>query len=410
MPLEMVRSLDVNTIRQDFPILKQQVEGKPLIWLDNASTTQKPQCVIDALVRFYQQDNSNVHRAIHTLGTRATEAYEGARDKVKEFLGARLASEIVFTRGTTEAINLVAHTYGRMALQPGDEIVVSAVEHHSNIVPWQMVAQAAGAILKVAPVNDRGEILLDDYAALLTSRTRIVALTHVSNALGTILPVQAMTEMAHEYGATVLLDGAQGVPHLSVNVQTLDCDFYAFSGHKLFGPMGIGGLYGKQALLEAMVPWQGGGSMIRQVTFEQTTYDDPPARFEAGTPSVADAIGLGAAIDYLNDLGMDTIEQYEQQLTRYAMNRLASIPNVQLIGTATHKVGVLSFVLSNCPVQEVGHYLAQQGIAVRAGHHCAQPTMQRYGIAATVRPSLAFYNIYTEVDTLVEVLQQCVAK
>lgn len=410
MQLEMVRSLDVNAVRRDFPILKQPVDGKRLIWLDNASTTQKPQCVIDALVKFYQQDNSNVHRAVHTLGTRATVAYEAARDKVKEFLGARLASEIVFVRGTTEAINLVAHTYGQMVLRPGDEIVVSAVEHHSNIVPWQLVAQNTGAILKVAPVSDRGEILLDDYASLLTPRTRIVALAHVSNALGTILPVQEMTQMAHEYGATVLLDGAQGVPHLPVNVQNLGCDFYAFSGHKLFGPMGIGVLYGRQALLEAMVPWQGGGSMIRQVTFEQTTYDDPPARFEAGTPNVADAIGLGVAIDYLNHLGMDTIEHYEQQLTDYAINRLASIPNVQLIGTAHHKVGVLSFVMANHLVQEIGHHLAQQGVAVRAGHHCAQPTMQRYGVTATVRPSLAFYNTYAEVDFLAETLQRYGAK
>lgn len=403
--LESEPVFDIQVIRKDFPILHQTVNGKPLIWLDNAATTQKPQSVIDALSRFYERDNSNIHRAAHTLAARATDAYEAVRETVQRFLGASSASEIIFARGTTEAINLVAQTYGRKYIRSGDEIVLSALEHHANIVPWQMLAQETGAVLKVIPVNDRGEILLEEYARLLGPRTRFVAVTQVSNALGTILPVKEITEMAHRHGARVLIDGAQGVPHLSVNVQALDCDFYVFSGHKLFAPTGIGVLYGKRELLEDMPPWQGGGNMIRSVTFEHTIYEGVPAKFEAGTPNIADAVGLGAAIDYLNRLGLVNLEQYEHKLTVYGMEQLALIPGLRLIGTAPHKVGVLSFLLGNLSVEEVGNRLAQEGIAVRAGHHCAQPTMQRYGVTGTVRPSLAFYNTFEEIDALVEVLR-----
>lgn len=403
--LESDAPFDIQVIRQDFPALQQQVHGKPLIWLDNAATTQKPQSVIDAVSRFYERDNSNIHRGAHTLAARATDAYEAARETVQRFLGAGSASEIVFLRGTTEAINLVAQTYGRQQIRMGDEIILSTLEHHANIVPWQMLAQETGAMLKVMPVTDSGEIMLEEYARLLGPRTRIVAVTHVSNALGTILPVREITEMAHRHGARVLIDGAQGVPHLPVNVQALDCDFYTFSGHKLFGPTGIGVLYGKRELLQAMPPWQGGGSMIRHVTFEHTTYEDPPAKFEAGTPNIADAIGLGAAIDYITRLGMVNLEQYERKLTEYATQRLIQIPGLRLIGTAPHKVGVLSFVFDDLSPEDVGKRLDQEGIAVRAGHHCAQPTMQRYGITGTVRPSLAFYNTCEEIDVLVDVLR-----
>ncbi|BAZ36588.1 putative selenocysteine lyase (plasmid) [Calothrix sp. NIES-4101] len=406
MQLELSELFDVSAIRKDFPLLSQQVDGKPLIWLDNASTTQKPQSVIDTVAQFYEQYNSNVHRAVHTLGVQATDAYEGAREKVQRFIGANCASEIIFVRGTTEGINLVAQTYGRKYIREGDEIVLSTLEHHSNIVPWQMLAQETGAILKVIPVSDRGEIILEEYTQILSSRTRIVSLAHVSNGLGTILPIQEMIKMAHQYGARVVIDGAQGVPHKCVNVQSLDCDFYAFSGHKMFAPLGIGVLYGKQEILEDIPPWHGGGSMIRSVSFEKTTYEAPPAKFEAGTPSIADAIALGAAIDYLTNLGMSNIAQYEQKLTYYAMEQLPQIPGLRLIGAAKDKVGVLSFVFEDIPPTEVGQLLALEGIAVRAGHHCAQPTMQRFGVTGTVRPSLAFYNTYEEIDTLVEVLRK----
>jgi len=396
---------DVQVIRKDFPILHQKVNGKPLIWLDNAATTQKPQSVIDALSYYYQRDNSNIHRAAHTLAARATDAYETAREKVQRFLGASSSSEIIFVRGTTEAINLVAQTYGRKNIRAGDEILLSTLEHHANIVPWQMLAQETGAIIKVIPVSDNGEVLLEEYTQLLGPRTRIVGITQVSNALGSILPVREMTEIAHRHGAVVLIDGAQAVSHMPVNVQELNCDFYTLSGHKLFAPTGIGVLYAKREILEDMPPWQGGGNMIRHVTFEKTIYNDPPAKFEAGTPNIADAVGLGAAIDYITRLGMSNIERYEHQLTEYAMQRLAEIPGLRLIGTAPYKVSVLSFLLNDIPVEEVGKRLAQEGIAVRAGHHCAQPTMQRYGITGTVRPSLAFYNTCEEIDTLVEVLR-----
>lgn len=403
--LESGEPFDVQAIRKDFPILHQNVNGKPLIWMDNAATTQKPQSVIDSLSRFYQRDNSNIHRGAHTLAARATDAYESAREKVQRFLGASSASEIIFVRGTTEAINLVAQTYGRKHIGQGDEILLSTLEHHANIVPWQMLAQQTGAIIKVIPVSDRGEILLEEYAQLLSPRTRLVGLTQVSNALGTVLPVREMTEVAHRHGVPVLVDGAQAVSHFPVNVQDINCDFYTLSGHKLFAPTGIGALYVKREILADLPPWQGGGSMIRSVSFEKTVYSDPPAKFEAGTPNIADAVGLGAAIDYITRLGMHNIEQYEHKLTCYATKRLAEIPGLRQIGTSPHKVSVLSFILDNIPVEQVGQRLAQEGIAVRAGHHCAQPTMQRYGLTGTVRPSLAFYNTCAEIDTLIEVLQ-----
>ncbi|CAD5979084.1 putative cysteine desulfurase [Planktothrix tepida] len=403
--LESGEPFDVQAIRKDFPILHQNVNGKPLIWMDNAATTQKPQSVIDSLSRFYQRDNSNIHRGAHTLAARATDAYESAREKVQRFLGASSASEIIFVRGTTEAINLVAQTYGRKHIGEGDEILLSTLEHHANIVPWQMLAQQTGAIIKVIPVSDRGEILLEEYAQLLSPRTRLVGITQVSNALGTVLPVREMTEVAHRHGVPVLVDGAQAVSHFPVNVQDINCDFYTLSGHKLFAPTGIGALYVKREILEDLPPWQGGGSMIRSVSFEKTVYSDPPAKFEAGTPNIADAVGLGAAIDYITRLGMHNIEQYEHKLTCYATKRLAEIPGLRQIGTSPHKVSVLSFILDDIPVEQVGQRLAQEGIAVRAGHHCAQPTMQRYGLTGTVRPSLAFYNTCAEIDTLIEVLQ-----
>ena len=397
---------DVNVIRKDFPALHQTVHGKPLIWLDNGATTQKPQSVIDTLAHFYQHDNSNIHRAAHALAARSSDGYEEARRKVQRFLGASSASEIVFVRGTTEAINLVAQSYGRKQIQAGDEIILPTLEHHANIVPWQMLAQEKGAIIRVVPITNQGEVILTEYARLLGPRTKIVALSQVSNVLGTVLPVQEMTQMAHRYGATVLIDGAQAVSHIPVNVQQLGCDFYVFSGHKLFAPTGIGALYGRKQLLEEMPPWQGGGNMIRHVTFEQTTYNDVPAKFEAGTPNIADAIGLGAAIDYVTRIGMETIAQYEHKLTQYGMECLAQVPGIRLIGTAPGKTCVLSFVFDDMRPEDVGRYLDSEGIAVRAGHHCAQPTMQHYGVTGTVRPSLALYNTYQEIDALVAALHK----
>jgi cysteine desulfurase/selenocysteine lyase len=394
------RAFHVEEIRDDFPILHQTVHGRPLIWLDNAATTQKPRRVIEALSRFYERDNSNVHRGAHTLAGRATEQYEGARDKVRRFVGASQSEEIVFVHGATEAINLVAQTYARKNLQKGDEIVLSEIEHHANIVPWQQVARETGAVLRVVPVNDRGEVLLEEYEKLLGPRTRLVALAQVSNALGTVLPLRAMIQLAHRHGARVLVDGTQSVPHMPVDVQALDCDFFAFSGHKLFGPTGIGVLYGKRELLEAMPPWQGGGNMIDQVTFEETTYQPAPAKFEAGTGILAGAVGLGAAIDYLDELGLENIARYEHELLAYGTESLGRIPGLRLIGTAGEKASVLSFVLDGVRTEDVGRYLDQEGIAVRAGHHCAQPTMRRFGVASTVRASLAFYNTHAEIDAL----------
>jgi cysteine desulfurase/selenocysteine lyase len=390
----------VQRVRRDFPALNQKVHGKPLIWLDNAATSQKPQSVIDAMVDYYKRDNSNVHRGVHSLAERATDAYEGAREKVRQFLGAGSAREIIFVRGATEGINLVAQTYGRKYVESGDEIVLSTLEHHSNIVPWQLLCQEKDAVLRVAPINDRGEIILEEYEKLLGPRTRLVAISHVSNSLGTIIPVRAMTEMARRYGAHVLVDGAQAIPHFRVNVQALNSDFYVFSGHKLFGPTGIGVLYGKADLLEDMPPWQGGGSMIDTVTFEKTTYNQIPYKFEAGTPIIAGAVGLGAAIDYLNQIGFEAAAAYEQELMSYAMDALAAIPGLRQIGTSEHKIGVLSFILEGIRPEDLGAYLDREGIAVRAGHHCAQPTMKRFNVTSTVRPSLALYNTCEEIDAL----------
>jgi cysteine desulfurase/selenocysteine lyase len=392
---------DVPTIRRDFPVLDQQVHGKPLVWFDNAATTQKPQSVIDAVANFYAHDNSNIHRGAHTLAARATDAYEQARQKVQAFLGASSAKEILFVRGTTEGINLVAQTYGRKFLQPGDEIVLTTLEHHANIVPWQMIAKEKGAVLRVVPINDRGEVVLEEYQSLLGPRTRLVALSQASNTLGTVLPVAEMTQMAKRYNARVLIDGAQSVSHMPVDVQQIGCDFFVFSGHKIFAPTGIGVAYAKEELLEIMPPWQGGGNMIGNVTFEETTYAEPPAKFEAGTPNIADAVGLGAALDYVSRLGLPNIARHEQELLRYATEQLVRIPSLRIIGTAPEKVGLISFVLKERKTEEVGRLLDQEGIAVRAGHHCAQPSLRRYGLESTVRPSFSLYNTCEEIDRLV---------
>lgn len=392
---------DVETVRRDFPVLQQRVHGRPLVWLDNAATTQKPRSVIDAVARFYEEYNSNIHRGAHELAARATDAYEDARKKIQEFIGAGSAQEIVFVRGTTEAVNLVAQTFGRRFIGSGDEVLVTEMEHHANIVPWQMLCEETGAVLRVAPVNDLGEVVLERYGDLLGPRTRIVAMTQVSNALGTVNPVEVMTRMAHGVGARVLVDGAQSIPHLAINVQALDCDFFVFSGHKLFGPTGIGALYGKRDLLESMPPWQGGGSMISDVTFEKTVYNTVPHKFEAGTGSIGPAIGLGAAIDYLAGIGFPTAARYEEQVLDYAIAALLQIPGLRLIGTAPNKVSVLSFILEGTSNEEVGKLLDREGIAVRAGHHCAQPVLRRFGLESTVRPSIAFYNTFEEIDRLV---------
>jgi cysteine desulfurase/selenocysteine lyase len=395
---------DVHTIRRDFPILRERVNGRPLIWLDNAATTQKPQSVIDRISYFYEHENSNIHRAAHELAARATDAYEGARDKVRRFLNASSSKEIVFVRGATEAINLVAQSWGRRHINAGDEIVISHLEHHANIVPWQMLCSEKGARLRVVPIDDDGQILLDEYEKLLGPRTRIVSVAQVSNALGTITPAREIVEIGHRYGARVLIDGAQAISHMPVDVQALDCDFYVFSGHKMFAPTGIGVLYGKPDALAEMPPWQGGGNMIVDVTFEKTTYQPPPGRFEAGTGSIADAVGLGAAIDYLERIGMHNIAHYEHELLKYGMESLRRVPGLHLIGTAREKASVMSFVLDGYRNEDVGAALNQEGIAVRTGHHCAQPSLCRYGLETAVRPSLALYNTHAEIDKLVEVL------
>jgi cysteine desulfurase/selenocysteine lyase len=397
---------DVLSVRRDFPILSELVNGRPLAWLDNAATTQKPQSVIDRLSYFYQHENSNIHRAAHELAARATDAYEGARDKIANFINASSSSEIVFVRGTTEAINLVAKSWGSKHIGKDDEIIITWLEHHANIVPWQMLCAETGAKLRVVPVDDDGQVLLEEYERLLNSRTKLVSFTQVSNALGTVTPAKQMIEMAHRYGARVLLDGAQSVSHMSADVQTLDCDFFVFSGHKVFGPTGIGALYGKPEVLAEMPAWQGGGNMIEDVTFEKTRYHPAPAKFEAGTGNIADAVGLGAAIDYVQKIGIDNIKRYEHELLVYAMKSLGSIPGLRLIGTAPDKTSVLSFVLDGYQTTEVGEALNKEGIAVRTGHHCAQPILRRFGLEATVRPSLAFYNTYEEIDRLVSVVRQ----
>jgi cysteine desulfurase/selenocysteine lyase len=393
---------DVRRVREDFPILKQKVHGKPLVYLDNAATTQKPRAVLDALRRFYEADNSNVHRGVHLLSERATADYESARGKVQRFLGAAEPREVVFVRGTTEAINLVAQTFGRRNVGAGDEVVISAMEHHSNIVPWQMLCEEKQARLRVVPISDAGEYLVDEYARMLGPRTRLVSVVHVSNALGTVNPVRQIIDLAHRRGIPVLVDGAQAVPHWGVDVQALDCDFYAFSGHKVYGPTGIGILYGKAQLLEAMPPYQGGGDMISSVTFARTTYNTLPYKFEAGTPHVAGAVGLGAALDYLSAVGRDAVAAYEQELLEYATAAVAGVPGVRLIGTARQRAGALSFVLEGVHPHDLGTILDREGIAVRTGHHCAQPVMERFGVPATVRASLALYNTREEIDALVD--------
>jgi len=393
-------SWDVERIRKDFPILHEEVHGKPLVYLDNAATSQKPHVVIEALVDYYAKQNSNVHRGLHQLSERATEAYEGARTRIQRFLNAAHSREILFVRGTTEGINLVAQTYGRRAVGARDEVVITALEHHSNIVPWQMLCEEKQGTLRVVPINDAGEVDLEAYEALLGERTRLVAIAHVSNALGTILPVQRMIEAAHRRDIPVLVDGAQAAPHLRVDVQALGCDFYTFSGHKTYGPTGIGVLYGKTALLEQMPPFHGGGDMIKSVSFEKTVYNDLPYKFEAGTPHVAGAVGLGAALGYLEELGLERIAAYEHELLAYATARLSSLPGVRLIGTAREKAAVLSFVVEGVHAHDVGTILDLEGIAVRAGHHCAMPVMTRFDIAATTRASLALYNTHEEIDLL----------
>ena len=405
-PLASSAPFDVNLVRRDFPIFRERVNGRPLIWLDNAATTQKPQSVIDRVSYFYEHENSNIHRAAHELAARATDAYEGAREISRGFLNARSVNEIVFVRGTTEAINLVAKSWGRANIGKGDEIIVSHLEHHANIVPWQQLCAFTGAKLRVIPVDDDGQIILDEYAKLLNPRTKLVSFTQVSNALGTVTPAKQMVAMAHSAGARVLVDGAQSVSHMRSDVIDLDCDWFVFSGHKIFGPTGIGVLYGKEALLNETPPWQGGGNMIKDVTFEHTEYHDAPGRFEAGTGNIADAVGLGAALDYVNKLGIDNIGAYEHQLLVYATRLLKDVPGLRLIGTAKDKASVMSFTLQGYKTEEVGAALNKEGIAVRSGHHCAQPILRRFGLEATVRPSLAFYNTTAEVYTLANALHR----
>lgn len=400
------RPFDPDAIRADFPILQQQVKGKPLVYLDNAATTQKPQVVIDTLSRYYSTLNSNVHRGAHTLADLATREFEGARETVQRFLNAPHSREIIWTRGTTEGINLVAQGYGRAFLRPGDEIIISAMEHHSNIVPWQLVAQQTCANLRVIPVTDNAELDLDAFEKLLSEKTKIVSVVHVSNALGTINPVKHIIEKAHAVGAVVMLDGAQATPHWAVDVQDLDCDFYAFSGHKVFGPTGIGALYGKTALLEKMQPYQAGGEMIERVTFEKTTFNELPYKFEAGTPNIADAIALAAAIDYLNQFDRTQLAQQEHRLLQTCLERAADMPEIRLIGRAREKAGVFSFLLQGAHPHDVGTLLDQQGVAVRTGHHCAMPVMDRFNIPGTVRASFAFYNTLDEVDRFFAALEK----
>ncbi|PXW93400.1 cysteine desulfurase /L-selenocysteine selenide-lyase (L-alanine-forming) [Sphaerotilus hippei] len=399
-------AFDVQAIRRDFPILQERVNGRPLVWFDNAATTQKPQSVIDRVSHFYAHENSNIHRAAHELAARATDAYEKARETVRRFIGAGSVDEVIFVRGATEAINLVAKTWGVQNIQEGDEIIVSNLEHHANIVPWQQLAAQKGAKIRVIPVDDTGQVLLDEYQRLLNPRTRLVAVTQVSNALGTVVPVAEIVAMAHRAGARTLVDGAQSVSHMKVDVRALDTDFFVFSGHKIFGPTGIGVVYGKKALLEEMPPWQGGGNMIADVTFERTVFQPPPNKFEAGTGNIADAVGLGAALDYVERIGIERIARYEHDLLEYATHGLIRIPGLRLIGTARDKASVASFVLAGHSTEEVGKALNQEGIAVRSGHHCAQPILRRFGVEATVRPSLAFYNTCEEVDLLVRVVDR----
>jgi cysteine desulfurase / selenocysteine lyase len=398
-------ALEVTRLRRDFPILQRRVHGKPLVYLDNAATTQKPQPVIDRLVRYYSEENANIHRGVHLLSVEATDAYDAARESVRRFINAADAREVVFVRGATEGINLVAATYGRTHVGEGDEVLITEMEHHSNIVPWQMLCEEKGAHLRVVPITDSGELRLDEYERLLTPRTRIVAVTHVSNALGTINPITELIRLAHGRGIPVLLDGAQAVAHMPVDMQAIGCDFYVFSGHKVFGPTGVGVLYGRGELLEAMPPYQGGGDMIRSVTFERTLYNDLPYKFEAGTPNIAGVVGLGAAIDYLAAVGIDRVAAYEHQLLKYGTEALSDVIGLRLTGTAAHKAGILAFVLGDVHPHDLGTILDRDGVAVRAGHHCCQPLMARLGVAATVRASLAFYNTHEEIDAFVASLR-----
>lgn len=399
-------ALDIERLRADFPILAQQIHGQPLVYLDNAATAQKPLAVIQTLDRYYREYNANIHRGVHTLSERATAAHDDARGKVRNFINAASAREIIFTRGTTESINLVAQSYGRANFKAGDEILITEMEHHSNIVPWQILCEQTGAELRVVPIDDNGEVMLEDFERLLGPKTRLVSIVHVSNALGTINPVRDMTARAHAHGAVVLVDGAQAVPHGHVDVREIDCDFYAFSGHKLFGPTGIGVLYGREKLLDAMPPYQGGGDMIKMVTFDKTVYNDLPHKFEAGTPHIAGAIGLGAAIDYVSGLGLAAIQAHEHDLLEYAAAAVAAVDGVRLIGTAAARVGVLSFIMDGIHPHDLGTILDHDGIAIRAGHHCAMPVMDRFGVPATARASFAFYNTKQEVDLLVRGLEK----
>ncbi|MGZ8397419.1 MAG: SufS family cysteine desulfurase [Gemmatimonadales bacterium] len=402
LPRRPAAPLDVASIREDFPILRQRIRGKPLVYLDNAATSQKPQVVIDAVTRFYTAENANIHRGVHYLSERATVAYDEARDKVAGFINARSSREIIFTRGTTEGINLVAQTYGRGHFKPGDDIVITAMEHHSNIVPWQLIGEQTGATLRAAPINDAGELDLDGFERLLGDRTRLVAVVHLSNALGTINPIKRLVALAHARGIPVLVDGAQAAPHLRVDVQDLDCDFFAFSGHKVFGPTGVGVLYGRESLLEQMPPYQGGGDMIATVTLQRSTWAPLPAKFEAGTPMIAQVMGLGAAIDYVNGVGLDAIAAWEQDLLKYATGLVGEIEGIRLIGTAREKASVLSFVLEGVHPHDISAVLDDAGVAIRAGHHCAQPVMERFGVTATARASFAFYNTKAEMDVLAD--------
>ncbi len=395
-------AFNVDALRQDFPILSRAVRGKPLVYLDNAATSQKPTQVIETISRYYNEYNANIHRGVHSLSEEATSAYEAAREKCHSFINTVSDKEIIFVKGTTEAINLVANTYGRANIKAGDEIIVSWMEHHSNIVPWQMLCEQNGAVLKVIPINDAGELIMDEYKQLLSSKTKLVAVGHISNALGSINPIKEIIDLAHQHEAVVVIDGAQAAPHTNIDVQSLDCDFYAFSSHKLFGPTGIGVLYGKQALLEAMPPYQGGGDMIKMVTFEKTMYNELPHKFEAGTPNIAGVIGLGAAIDYVSEIGLDAIANYEHELLEYATEAALTVEGLRLIGTAKNKACILSFVMDKVHPHDLGTILDHDGIAIRTGHHCAMPVMDRFEIPATARASFAFYNTKHEIDVLIE--------
>ena len=398
---------DVKKIRNDFPILHQIINGKPLVYLDNAATSQKPKNVLDAIEKYYREYNSNIHRGVHTLSENATEAYELARLKIKNFINARSNKEVIFVRGATEAINLVAQSFGRNSLNKNDEIIITELEHHANIVPWQLLSEQTGATLKFIPINDSGELIIEEYEKLLSKNTKIVAVGHISNALGTINPIKTIINMAHEYGAKVLIDGAQATSHTSVDVQKLDCDFYAFSGHKVFAPTGVGVLYGKEALLEEMPPYQGGGDMIKMVTMMETQYNDLPYKFEAGTPNISGTIGLGAAIDYVNEIGLENISQYENELLSYANQLASEITGLKFIGTAKQKTSILSFTLKGIHPHDIGTILNNEGIAIRTGHHCAMPVMERFKIPATSRASFAFYNTHEEIDALIKAIDKC---